>query len=606
MISSREPEVNGEMSAADGELNGITCTGGEALVRWLEANEVEYIFGCSGHGNLGFLDALVDSKIQYISVPHEQIAVHAADAYYRASGKLGVVTTTIGPGVGNILNGILDALQDSSAVLVIAGDTIRAFEGTDSFQEIGPLRDAGQAEIFRPVVKRAFSVRQPEMLLNSAGRALNYATTGAPGPVLLSVAMDIFTYAAEFRLSPYLRRLATGTRHQADPGEVSKAANRILSAERPVVLAGAGVLRSGATAELVRFAEEYAVPVVTTMSAQSAFPNDSSYYAGNTGSVGTPTAAAMLQDADVLFVIGSRLGELDCSSWVPGKFIPQGCVVIQADVSPHEVGKTYSLDVGLVGDAKAILQQMLQCAMETKTPPTHDRRIAELAEVKREWWDTWRPLGESQAVPLEPAAVLCELQKALPEEAIILAGSGIRHHVGQFYSFVKPDTHMVASGNATMGWVTAAGIGARVASQAAPVVVLAGDGDFRSLSPSVGVAVEAGIPVIWIVLNNARFQAIARYQYRHYGRSIGTEFKDTRNNSYSPDYAALAEAYGAVGIRIETREELGAAVRRAIELEQPAVLDVPVNPDPKFHASGYWAAMKYFNKGWNLERSDRE
>lgn len=580
-------------------------TGGEALVRWLESEGVEVIFGCCGHGNIGFLDALIDSSIAFVSCPHEQIAVHAADAYFRATHKIGVVTTTIGPGVGNVLNGVMDAAQDCSSVLLIAGDTIRDYEGTDSFQEVMRWGDASQSDIFRPVVKRSFRVRHPHMLLRSAARAMSYATTESPGPVILNVALDLFTYRGDFgRDEDFHRRRPTNARVPAPSDEIGRTLELISEAQRPVIYSGGGVLLSEATSTLVEFAERFSIPVATSMMGQSGFPNSHPLYAGNSGSVGTPTAAWALNEADLMIALGTRFGELDTNSWLSAHFVPADCRVVQIDISPVEVGKAFPVDVGIVGDVETVLAQVLSRAGAEPAPES--ARAAELRARRRDWRQEYEQAAKAESMPYQLESLLADVQDVLPNEALILAGSGIRHQIGQYYTFDVPRTNFVASGHATMGWVTAAAIGAKVGQPDVPVVALAGDGDFRSLSESVGVAVEAGVAPIWVVLNNASYNVIGMYQGRHYGRFIGTYFAidGQEAGSYSPDYAAMAESYGAVGLRADDRQSFRAALVTALGSARPVVIDVPVTDRPRYRASGFWDANRYLKRGWNLEDAE--
>jgi len=587
-------------------------TGAESLVNWLEAMGVEVAFGCCGHGNVGFLDALVGSSIRYVSCPHEQIAVHAADAYYRVTHKIGVVVTTIGPGLANTLNGLLDAAADCSAVMVIAGDTIREYEGLDSFQEITRLGDSTQADIFRAAVKRVWKIRHPHMLLNGAARALNFALADSPGPVVLSVAMDLFSYAGEFDSSRYLNRQPTSWRLPGPESEIQRAWNLLSEAERPVVYAGGGVLASEATSELIRFAETLQIPVVTSTIGQSGFPNNHDLYAGNAGSVGTPAAHWALQTADVALALGTRFGEIDCSSWLPDRFLPEGCKLIQVDINPTEIGKTYPVEVGIVGDVRTVLSQALALHHPADDSPSSSARTARALEAKdrrARWMREFREIATNDdQEPLELEGIFLDLQETLPANAVVLVGaSGSRHRIGQYYVFTEPRTHLAPSGHGTMGWPTAGVIGAKIGRPDVPVVAVLGDGDFRSLSEAVGAAVEANTSVVWLVLNNASYSVIGLYQHRHYGRVIGTDFEIYGEPGvYSPDYAKMAESYGAAGIRVDHREELRPALRTALAASRPVVIDVRTTPTPRYKASGYWDANRYLPRGWNIPQPDED
>jgi acetolactate synthase-1/2/3 large subunit len=572
-------------------------TGGEAIVALLEAEGVEAVFGCCGHGNIGLLDAVAGSRLVFYSFPNEQLAMHAADAYFRVTNKMPVVTTTIGPGVGNLLNGFLDAYHDCSSVLVIAGDTIRAYEGTDSFQEIDV---AAQSEVFRLVSNGSVRIRQPEHILNGVARGIAFTRAPAPGPVMVGVAMDLFSYVGDFDPQRFVGRRPTSPLSVLpEPDAVASALDELSRAERPAILAGAGVLRSDATAELVGFAERLGAPVATTMSGQSGFPNDHPLYAGNTGSVGSPGAVHVLQGADVVLAIGTRFGELDCCSWLPDRFIPTGTRIVQVDINPREIGKALPVSVGLVADAGAFLRAA-SGAVEGRVTGT-GRWRQELADLKAEWRAEVDERAREEGVPFAYEPLIADLEGCLPEDAIVAAGSGIRHHIGQLYRFRRPRTHLVASGNATMGWITPAIVGARIARPDVPAVALCGDGDFRSTSEAFGVAAEFGIGAIWIVFNNASYDIIARYQRRLYNRAFASSFGSTDGSrAYSPDYVALAEAYGGKGWRVASREDFRSALHEALADGGPCLIEVPVQLNMRTRAFGYWDANKYLRHGWNL------
>jgi acetolactate synthase-1/2/3 large subunit len=582
-------------NASSARTSSTRMTGGEAIVALLEAEGFEVVFGCCGHGNIGLLDAVAGSRLAFYSFPNEQLAMHAADAYFRVTNKMAAVTTTIGPGVGNLLNGFLDAYHDCSSVLVVAGDTIRAYEGTDSFQEIDV---AAQSDVFRLVANAAIPVRQPENILNAVARGLAFCRSPAPGPVLVSVAMDLFSYVADFDVPRYVRRRPTRAAAVVPDADAIDAAVRALSAaERPAILAGAGILRSGATAELVRFAERAGAPVVTTMSGQSGFPNDHPLHAGNTGSVGSPGAVHVLQNADVVLAIGTRFGELDCCSWLPDRFIPTATKIIQVDINPREIGKAVPVELGLVADAAGFLRAASECLAAADEGPWQRG----LAELKAGWQAEVDQLAAEDDVPFTYEPVLADLQSRLPADAVIAAGSGIRHHVGQLYRFRQPHTHLVASGNATMGWITPAIVGAKIARPDVPAVALCGDGDFRSTSEAFGVAAEFGIGAIWIVFNNGAYDIIARYQRRLYNRAFGSTFGKTDGSApYSPDYVALARAYGGKGWKVVSRKAFRDALDAAIADGGPCLIEVPVQPNIRTRAHGYWDANKYLRHGWNL------
>jgi acetolactate synthase-1/2/3 large subunit len=582
-----------------------TMTGAQALVRYLELEGVEYVFGMCGHANLALLDALAESRIRFISVPHEQIAAHAADCYFRVTHKPGVVITTVGPGLGNAVNGIMDAAADCSSVVVISGNVPTQYIGKDAFQELHMHADASQAEIYRPFTKRTWRVDVPQTLMHTLARAFNYSLTGRPGPVLVDVPMDIFSAEADFDIPVGLQRRPTAGRPLGEPAAIARAVRLLREAERPIIFAGGGVILAEAESELVALAEYLGLPVITSMIAQGAIPNDHPLYFGFTGSVGTPTGNGLARTADVVLAVGTRFGEIDCNSWLPSHFFPvPNCRIVQVDIEPNEIGKLLPVDVGIVGDAKMVLGQMLDEARATGPAVDwrNSPRYRDLDAKRRAWQDEIRDAQASDNVPLELERVIRDVCDVMPENGILLTGVGPRHHVGQHYTVRRPRTHIVASGHGTMGLAVPGALGAKLGRPDAPVVALVGDGEFRSVSQTLAPAVEYHIPAVWVVLNNYGFNIITLYQQRHYGRSFGTEFSiQATGQPYNPDFVALAQAYGAEGRRIERPEELKSALAEAIAAQVPYVLDVPVTRQPHLRSSGYWDANRFIKLGWNVE-----
>lgn len=296
--------------------------------------------------------------------------------------------------------------------------------------------------------------------------------------------------------------------------------------------------------------------------------------------------------------MGTRFGELDCCSWLPDRFIADGTRIVQVDINPREVGKAVPVDIGLVADAGAFLRAATS-ALKGKTPAFGPWQRG-LADLKAKWRAEVDELAREEDVPFTYEPLVADLESCLPDNAVIAAGSGIRHHIGQLYRFRKPHTHLVASGNATMGWVTPAIVGASIACPDAPAVALCGDGDFRSTSEAFGVAAELGVGAIWIVFNNASYDIIARYQRRLYNRAFASSFGSRDGSrSYSPDYVALAEAYGGRGWRVASRDEFRGALREAMADGGPCLIEVPVQLNMRTKAYGYWDANRYLRHGWN-------
>lgn len=575
-------------------------TGAQAIVRCLEAEGIEYVFGMSGHANLTFLDALLDSRIRFVSVPHEQIAVHMADAYFRVTHRPAVVLTSVGPGFTNTVTGVADAMHDCSAVLVISGNVPVAHRGTEAYQEIAFHADAAQSEVLRPVLKRAFRVDHAHLLGEIMSRALNAALGGVPGPVLVDVPMDIFSYADEYALPATTARRATSPRPGADEDAIRQAAGILAGSRRPVIYAGGGTLLSEAAAEVTALAERLGCPVITSLIAQSIMRNDHPLFGGVTGAVGTPTAHYLASHADAALVLGTRFSDMDASSWHADMFFQAPpAKVVQIDLDPNQVGRRLPVDVGIVADARTALRQLLRGLPAGAGREPRAEWLREFEDVRGRWRDEIGPSQRSDETPIALERLVVEIRRALPPEGIIVAPNGPRYFVAQHFAADVPGSHLVASGHGTMGWAVPAALGAKLGRPASAVVCLTGDGGFRSTTPTLAVAVEAAIPVVWVVLNNGGFNIIELYQNRFFGRGVGGAFKTAKGERYNPDFVALARAYGAEGARVERPGEIGPALERAIASGRPFVVDVAVTPKPRIRASGYWEANRYLKHGWN-------
>lgn len=568
------------------EFSEGRVTGAASLVAALEHEGIDTVFGAVGHGNLAFVDALVDSSIRYVSVFHEQVAAHAADAYFRASGRIAVVTTTVGPGFTNLATGLGDALLDSSALVVIAGGVPNGYSGKEALQELALHVDDGQPELYRQLSKRVTRVATADALAHEFHRAVVRARTGNPGPVILHIPLDLFS-------SPVLERELLSqpfsvSRQGADENEIARAATLLQGAERPLLYCGGGALISEASDVVVQLAERHGVPVATTMSGQGIIPEKHPLAVGFTGVVGTRPGNEAVRRADLLIAVGTRFPEMDANSWRPDFFadIPSTRLV-HIDIDANQIDKIYPASVGLVGDARRTLGELLT-VVEASGPADRSGWLAEVSVLKRAWEDEVAELRSSEAFPCEPASLLWELREILPPETVLVSGVGIRHAIGQHFAFERPRTQIVGSGFGTMGQEMAAPIGVRIARPDVPVVALVGDGSVLACLAALPTAVANGIDATWIVLNNRGYASIAVYQSKHFGRHKGTYFEDATGGDYEVDFVSMARSFGASAYRVESRDQLAVRVRQALGEGGPTVIDVPVTPTPRIIGSGHW------------------
>ena len=574
--------------------------GAEIVATYLESEGVEYVFGMCGHTNVALLDALTyKTKIKFISFRHEQIAAHSADAYFRVTHKPGVVLVHVGPGMTNAVTGVANAALDSSALIVIAGDVPSFHFGQDPHQEIKLHLDGGQFEIYQPFVKRSWRVHDVKFISDIIAKAFNVATSGRPGAVMMDVPMDMFSRACEEDSQNLTQRKVTGKRIRGDHGEIQKAIKLLKAAKLPVLYFGGGVILSEAALEATALAEYLGVPVATSLMGKGAIPEDHPLSLGMTGFWGTPLANTMTKEADLILAVGTRFAETDSSSWLPDyTFNIPPTRLVHVDIDPQEIGKVFPTEIGIIGDAKAVLESMHRCAQENGAPRDwkNDPTAAEILGEKQRWLEGLSEQQLSDAVPIRPERILKEVRQALPRDGIILTDVGWnKNGVGQQFPIYEPQTHLPPGGLATMGFGPAAAVGAKLGAPDKAVLALVGDGAFGSVSAVLAAAVENDLGIVWLVMNNYGYGVITGLQKAAFGRTAGTEFRmASSGENYNPDFAMLAKSYGAEGLRIDDPNQLKPALEKALASGKPTVLDVIMDPNVFVPTTGYWDVKDIF------------
>lgn len=571
----------------------------EHVVEYLERREVRHIFGLCGHTNIAVLAALAESPIDFVTVRHEQIASHAADAYARVSGKASVVLSHLSPGLTNCATGVANAALDCIPMVVIAGDIPTHYYGKHPHQEVNLHADAAQYEIYRPFVKRAWRVDRADLMADILEKAFLLAESGQPGPVLVNVPMDIFS---EIIPSDSFDRLRENTRALVKPSIDDETARKIVTAlgeaDKPALYVGGGILLSKASEELEAFVNHMQIPVAHSLMGKGALRDDHPLVLGMTGFWGTELTNNTCLEADWLFAIGTRFKEADCSSWYPGyTFNIPGSKVIHIDIEPSEIGRNYPTEIGVVADAKAALKVLNRVARELYPDGINRQaKIDQIAEFRAVFKSSNHEMATSTEFPMMPERILTDARKALPDDAIITTDVGWnKNGVGQQFDILTPGSILTPGGFATMGFGPPGAIGAKLAAPDRVVISLVGDGGFGQNPSMLATAVELDLGIVWLVMNNNAFGTIAGLQKAHYGLTYGTTFPGTAANpANGPNYSEIARGYGATGIRIGHADELLPALEQAIASNKPTVLDVPMinNPTP---TTGHWNILDIYS-----------
>ncbi|GIM46891.1 acetolactate synthase, large subunit, biosynthetic type [Collibacillus ludicampi] len=567
------------------------------LVMYLEMRGVEHIFGLCGHTNIAVLSALEKSKIKFINVRHEQIAAHMADGYARAKKQTSVVLTHLGPGLTNAATGVANAALDSIPMVVIAGDVPSHFYGKHPHQEINLHSDASQYEIYRPFVKRAWRVDRPELFPEIIEKAFQLAENGRPGPVLVSVPMDIFSKEVDVSLFERLKHHTKTLHKPSIDNETAKLMiERLISAKNPVIYVGGGILLADASKELRDLVDHLGIPVAYSLMGKGAISDDHPLALGMTGFWGTQFINDTCRNADLILALGTRFSEADCSSWEPEyTFNFPTTKLIHIDIDPNEIGRNYPVEIGAVADLKQALEVLTRVAKEMVPEGRENLKFKQIiVEYKEEFRKKNLVHVQDNSYPMRPERILQEVREVLPRDAYITTDVGWnKNGVGQQFPIYEAGTILTPGGYATMGFGAPAALGAKIAQPDKVVVSLVGDGGFGQNPSVLATAAEENIPVIWVIMNNYAFGTIAGLQKAHYGTTHGTVFHK-EGKPYSPDFAAIAKAYGVEGIKIQSADEFKPALKHAIESNKPFVIDVAMLNEP-VPTAGHWNIMDIYS-----------
>ncbi|HIP99563.1 TPA: biosynthetic-type acetolactate synthase large subunit [Candidatus Bipolaricaulota bacterium] len=533
-------------------------TGAEILWECLAAEGVEVVFGIPGGAVIHITDALPRYPIRFVLMRHEQAAAHAADGYARATGRVGVCLATSGPGAANLVTGIANAFMDSVPVVAITGQVPTSVIGTDAFQE------TDITGITLPVTKHNFLVTDIEELAPVLKEAFHLARTGRPGPVLVDIPKDVQAAETDFSRPGEAELPGYAPHRDPDPGAVERVAQLLNAAERPLIIAGHGVLLSGGHAELVGLAEKGGIPVTTTLLGIGAIPGTHPLCLGMAGMHGTLQANRAIQTCDLLLAIGMRFD--DRVTGDPKAFAPNATIV-HVDIDPAEIGKNVVPDLAVVADAREFLAALFPLV----EPRERGEWLGEIGAWRGEsGWEA--PLAEGSK--LLPQYVIHELWRATGGRALVVSDVGQNQMwEAQYYLHELPGSLITSGGLGTMGFALPAAIGARIGRPDLAVWVVVGDGGIQMTIQELATVVQEGLPLKIAVLNNGYLGMVRQWQELFFARNYCATC--LRN----PDFAGIAEAYGIRGLTVERRDGVREAIREALETEGPVLIDFRVEPE---------------------------
>jgi len=573
--------------------------GGQVIIDYLIQEKVPYMFGLCGHGNIGLIDAMHEraDEISTISVHHESVSGFMADVYYRVSGQPTATFTSCGPGSANLPISLANAFFDSVPFLAITGNVPTSQFNRGAFQETYRHYQADFPSTVQAYCKRVYQPTRGEQVPLMTRQAWKTMVTGRRGPVVLDVPFDIFKESATTETpDPSVWSANISSRCGADPDGVVKAADMLLSAEKPVIVVGQGVRYGGAAAELLQLAERLKIPVAASASGLGALPVEHPLSLGLVQRGGTYQANHACRQADVLLAIGVRFDDRTSSSWIPGySFTIPPTRLIHVDIDPEEIGRNYPVALGLMADVRTFLRQILaeldRRGHDVLPAEARGEWLKQINDYRRKWDAFVAPGMVDDSTPINPQRAAVEIDKALPEDAVLVSDIGVHHNwLLQFCRPSRPDSLIGSMGFGPMGFGVAGVMGAKLAAPDRPAVSVCGDGAFFMHASVLGTAVEYNIPVVWVVWNNYAYGSIRGLQRGYLGgRELATDFHHPETGKpYNPDFAAMARSAGVEGVSIDRAGDLGDAIQAGIASGRPYLIDANIGGDLNPPGAGVW------------------
>ena len=572
--------------------------GAQFVAEFLKKSGVRYLFGIPGHGNVSIFDAAKEMApdLNVVAVKHEQWGGHMADGYFRANRKVpAAVTTSVGPGATNLATAFATAYVDSSTFLAFTGQIQTYLFGRGIFQEVERKHWVDYPNAMDHLVKGSWTVTSGAQLPRVMTEALRTSLSGRPGPVLVDLPMDVQVERTDAPV-PNVKRFLVEGRVRPDSEKVMEAARLLLGADRPVVLVGGGVVMSDASREAVKVAEFLGAPALCTFRGDSkgGFPEDHELYGFHPGNIGNAVSNEVAKKADVILAVGVTFSDETTSSYAPGvTFSIPPTKLIHVDIDPHEIGKNYPTEIGMVGDAKAALGDLLVAlgSVRKKGGPRTAAWLKRFRELKTKWEAEMERLRKES--PMGIPGVVSMLRSKLPRSSVVTVSAGLPQEVmSQQWIAYNPRTFISSGGFSTMGFGLPAAIGARLAQPKLPVAAVEGDGSFMMNNVELSTAVQLQVPLLVVVLNNKGWVSIRDLQLRSFrGRKIGTEFSRKDGSEYEVDFEKLTRAYDAEYLSATSPAELRKGITESLASDGTTVLEVEVErafPKSGTSAYGYW------------------
>lgn len=538
----------------------MKITGAQAIIKSLEQENVKIIFGYPGAAIVPFYDALLGSSIRHVLSRHEQGAAHAANGYARVTGKTGVCVATSGPGATNLITGIATAYMDSIPLVAITGQVSTELIGRDVFQE------ADITGATAPFCKHNYLVKNAGDLPKIIKEAFHIASTGRPGPVVIDVPVDVQNKLLDFKYPESLEIKGYKPTYKGHAVQIKKVAEAVSTARTPVICAGGGIINANAAEGLVKLAEKCRIPVTTTLMGIGSIPSDHELNFGMLGTHGSFTANHAVHNADLLIIIGARVG--DRAMGAAGK-IAQKSKIVHIDIDPAEIGKNIDVSIPVVGDAKLILEDLLKIVKDGGNETWIETLKKQQQSYYRKNWD------EADTISVNPRYVMSQLSKLIDEKAVVTTEVGQNQiWAANHFNVRKPRTFISSGGLGTMGYGLPAAVGAKVGKPDSAVIVIAGDGSFQMSMQELGTIKQENLGLKMIIFNNSRLGMVHEMQKNKYAGRYSQVFME-----HNPDFVKLVDAYGFKGERITGNNEVPEALKRMLAGDEPYLLECIVKPD---------------------------